>query len=130
MVARPRILLVDDDDGFRALVTRAVRNSYLILPACDGQEGYNKAVELRPDVILLDMGIPGWDGMKTLREIRKSATLQDVPIMALTADNRKETVASVLRAGADDYTLKETFHNDHEAFKTKLSQLVVRSVGG
>ena len=128
MAPKKRILLVDDDDGFRAIVTRSLRARYIILPASEGEEAFNKAFELRPDVILLDMGMPGWDGMKTLQEIRKSPNLRSVPVMALTADNRKETVQSVLSAGADDYTLKELFHDNETAFRTKLEQLVARKV--
>ena len=51
-----------------------------------------------------------------------------MPVMALTADNRKETVQSVLSAGADDYTLKEIFHDNQTVFRTKLEQLVSRKV--
>ena len=60
--------------------------------------------------------------------IRESTDLQDVPVMALTADNRRETVQFVLSAGANDYTLKAIFHDNQNTFLTKPARLVVGSV--
>jgi len=124
MSQKKRILVVDDDDGFRALVTRSLRNTYIVLPASDGEEAFDKALELRPDAILLDLDMPGWDGVKTLREIRRSPALRNVPVVALSADHRRETIQSVIIEGASDYLLKEAFHSDPGTLPTKLRQLV------
>ena len=123
MPLKQRVLLADDDGGFRAIVTHALRDEYVVQTACDGQEAFLKAVETRPDVILLDLGMPGWDGLETLQELRRSPIVQGVPVMALTGDNRKQTVHAVIKAGANDYTLKETFHESPNAFRKKLKQL-------
>jgi CheY-like chemotaxis protein len=124
MAPRPRVLVVDDDSVFRELVKRSLSARYIILPAQDGEEALDKAFELRPDVILLDMSMPGWDGIKTLQEIRKAPDLMGVPVIILTADNRRDTVLSMMSFGVNDYTLKDTFHDDPKTLATKLERLL------
>lgn len=90
--------------------------------ASDGQEGYHKAVEHRPDVIVIDIQMPGWDGLETLAAIRKNPTLKTVGVIMLTGDSSRDTVIAAIQAGANKYVIKTTF--SREDFLAKLKKLL------
>jgi CheY-like chemotaxis protein len=120
--ATTRVLIIDDDPLIRTLLVTALRKDCLVGVAADGAEGFDKALALRPDVAVIDVNMPGWDGLKTVEEFRASAVLRDVKIIMLTADASKQTVMAAVRAGANDYLIKTAFSKAD--FYQKLNKLL------
>lgn len=103
-MSSPKILVIDDEAGIRNLVSAYLeKENYQVTTAFDGPGGLQAAREIRPDVIILDIMLPGLDGIELLRELRKES---DVYVIMLTA--RAEEVDKIvgLRVGADDYLTK------------------------
>jgi two-component system, OmpR family, response regulator MtrA len=99
-----RILLVEDDPSIRELTERGLRNAgFEVLTAADGDEGLERFHHDRPDAVVLDIMLPGRDGLEVCREIRAASA---VPVVMLTA--RADTIDVVvgLESGADDYVTK------------------------
>jgi CheY-like chemotaxis protein len=118
---RRHILVVDDDPLFRSLMVGVLRRDFQITVATDGADGFYRALDHKPDVTVLDLQMPGWDGLKTLRAFRAHPKLADVKVMVLTSDSSRETVLAAIHAGADDYTIKTAFSRDE--FRQKLDRL-------
>lgn len=118
---RRHILIVDDDPLFRSLMVGVLRRDFEVTVACDGADGFYRALDHKPDVTVLDLQMPGWDGLKTLRAFRAHPSLADVRVMVLTSDSSRETVLAAIHAGADDYTIKTAFSRDE--FRQKLDRL-------
>ena len=118
---RRHILVVDDDPMFRGLMVSVLRRDFDVAIACDGADGFYRALDRRPDVLVLDLQMPGWDGLKTLRAFRSHPLLADIKVMVLTSDSSRETVLAAIHAGADDYTIKTAFSRDE--FHDKLDRL-------
>ena len=105
MSERPNVLVVDDDRDILALLEfRLRRDGYDVLIARDGDEALALAVEHRPAAAVLDVAMPGLDGLALAREIR--AELTDTRLLFLTARARREDIEAGLAAGADDYITK------------------------
>jgi DNA-binding response OmpR family regulator len=99
-----RVLLADDDRDVRTLVrTLLQRAGHHVDEAADGKECLRLLYERRPDLVVLDLGMPALDGWKTLERIRDVA---DVPVLLLTARGDELDRVRGLRAGADDYVSK------------------------
>ena len=107
-----RVLIIDDDQFIRSLVTAMLRSEYLASVAVDGMEGFKVAVENPPDLIIVDLEMPGWNGLETMKNLRSHATLQRTPVMVLTADASRETVMEAIKMGADDYLIKTSLSRD------------------
>lgn len=99
-----RILLAEDDpDIAMALATMLRQASHETRHAPDGPTALREAYDFRPELVLLDIGLPGMDGWEVLSRIRD---LSDVPIVLLTAADREQDKVRGLRSGADDYLTK------------------------
>jgi DNA-binding response OmpR family regulator len=100
-----RVLLVEDDHDISEPLARALtREGYEVLAAADGRLALESVIDAPPDLIILDIGLPGMDGLDVCRHVREIRP--QVPILMLTArDGELETVAG-LDAGADDYVTK------------------------
>jgi len=100
-----RVLLVEDDRDIAEPLARALtREGYDVTAAGDGRVALNEVLDCPPDLIILDIGLPGMDGLDVCRHVRD--VRPQVPILMLTArDGELETVAG-LDAGADDYVTK------------------------
>lgn len=119
-MSRPRVLVIDDDPLFRSLLTSMLRKEYLVSVACDGAEGYYKALEQPPALAIVDIQMPGWDGLKTLKAFRSHHLLAHVPVMMLTSDSSRQTVMAAIQGGARDYVIKTTLSRDD--FLQKVSR--------
>lgn len=85
---------------------RLERRGYEILVAFDGAEGVAKAGSEKPDLIVMDMSLPGVDGWEAARTIKGNAETRDIPIIALTAHAMGKDRDTALEAGCDDYDSK------------------------
>jgi len=117
--------VIDDDPLFRSLIVSLLRKDCIVGVASEGSEGFYKALEHPPDVALIDVQMPGWDGLKTLKAFRGHPALADVRIMMLTSDASKETVLAAINGGSNDYVIKTSFSKDD--FRQKLNRLAPRS---
>lgn len=103
-MAGSRILVVDDDDDIRGLVrTLLERAGYEVSDASDGREGLRELFAGSPDLVILDVAMPGLDGWATLERIRE---VSDVPVLMLTARDAELERVRGLKGGADDYVIK------------------------
>ncbi len=101
------ILIVDDDPGARNILeTLLIRDGYKLVFSESGQETLALLETLRPDVILLDIMMPGLDGFEVCRRIRQTPKIAEVPIIMVTALDDIEARVEGLEAGADDFTTK------------------------
>jgi DNA-binding response OmpR family regulator len=103
-MTRARVLVIDDDGDIRALVAGLLdRAGYEVNEASDGRDGLRSVFSDRPDLVVLDVTMPGLDGWATLERIRE---LTDVPVLMLTARSDELEKVRGLKAGADDYMTK------------------------
>jgi DNA-binding response OmpR family regulator len=100
-----RIMLVEDDEAISAVVTRMLRAEGLeVRSLSDGESALSEARMYKPDVVLLDLGLPGIDGVEVMRSLREQGN--ETAIIALTARDASESRVEGLDAGADDYVVK------------------------
>ncbi|MFO7982147.1 MAG: response regulator transcription factor [Desulfuromonadales bacterium] len=105
-MAKKRILIVEDEEDILALVHyNLVKEGYDVECVNSGEEGYQKAHSL-PDLILLDLMLPGIDGLEVCRRLKKEPETKSVPIIMLTAKGEESDVVAGLELGADDYIAK------------------------
>jgi len=101
------ILVVDDEPDISALVAyHLARESYRVRTASSGPEALRAAEVERPDLIVLDLMLPGMSGLNVLEELRKRPETQDIPVILLTARKEEQDRIAGLRLGADDYVSK------------------------
>lgn len=99
-----RILVVDDDNEILAMLSRGLKfEGYEVETAEDGEKALNRFRESAPDLVLLDVMMPGMDGLEVAREMRK---MRDTPVLMLTAKDAVTDKVAGLDAGADDYVVK------------------------
>ena len=100
-----RVLIVDDEPGMRGYLQTALEvESFQVEAAASGEEAVEKIQKNPADVVLLDMVLPGWDGLETLRRIRRISPFIRVVMISCVRDTRK--VAQAMRLGAQDYLSK------------------------
>lgn len=106
-MAKKRILVVDDEPELvKAIQIRLQQAGYESLVACDGQEGLDKARKEKPDLILLDIMMPGMDGLQALAKLKEEATTKSIPVVMLTAKSQADDIDSAIKLGAVDYVVK------------------------
>lgn len=99
-----RVLVVDDDDTVREVLRRYLtRDGHEVIEAADGISGLNLVRSQHPDLLVLDLMLPGMDGLEVCREIRKTSA---VPVIMLTALGEESDRVVGLEYGADDYVVK------------------------
>lgn len=107
-----RILVIDDHTLFRVGLQGLLehRGIQVVAAVGDGQEGLALAEQLRPDVVLLDMRMPGMDGLGVLRHLRQSGL--KMPIAMLTTSSNEQDLVEALRSGAQGYLIKDMEPDD------------------
>jgi two-component system KDP operon response regulator KdpE len=99
-----QLLVVEDDELVRGALMRALRQrGHTVTSAATAMSGLQEAVDSRPDLVVLDLGLPDLDGAQLLRMIR---AVSAVPVVVATARDDDASIVSALDAGADDYVLK------------------------
>jgi two-component system KDP operon response regulator KdpE len=103
-VVKPTVLIIDDELQIRRLLRVCLdANGYRVLEAATGQEGISEAAQHRPDVVVLDLGLPDMDGVTVLKRLREWSK---VPVVVLSVRDREEDKVKALDNGADDYLTK------------------------
>ena len=106
----PKILVVEDDKFLRDLLSRKLQDEDLtIVAAVDGEEGAKKAEEEMPDLMLLDLILPGINGFDVLKKIKDNPKTSGIPVIVLSNLGQKEDVERALSLGAKDYLIKANF---------------------
>src|SRR6202158_3573416 len=98
------VLLVDDESRIRNLLTWTLEGHFQVLTAADGLTALETAREVKPDLYLLDVGMPGMNGIELCRRLRAEDVIS--PILMLTGFSGEEDKVAGLEAGADDYQTK------------------------
>jgi twitching motility two-component system response regulator PilH len=102
-----KILIVDDSATTRELITNALRNKgFQIVTASNGEEALDKAKRELPDLILLDVVMPGQNGFQVCRQLKTSDITKAIKVILVTSKNQKSDRFWGLKQGADDYLVK------------------------
>ncbi len=102
-----RILVIDDSDDSRDLIGRFLEKAgYEVMAATDGQDGLTKALAAEPDLILLDIMMPGMDGYEVCETLKKEARTRDIPVIFLSALGESRDKIRGLEIGGADYITK------------------------
>jgi CheY-like chemotaxis protein len=111
-----RILIIDDDvDTLRLVGLMLQRQGYKITAATNGEQGLEKSVEEKPDLILLDIMMPDMDGYEVARRLRDNTKTADIPILMFTAKTQLDDKVAGFEVGADDYLTKPTHPSELQA---------------
>jgi CheY-like chemotaxis protein len=102
-----KVLLVEDNEMNRDMLSRRLeRKGYEVIIAIDGAEGVAMGLEIKPDIILMDMSLPIIDGWTATQQLKTNPQTQSIPIIALTAHAMAGDREKALAAGCDDYDTK------------------------
>jgi two-component system, cell cycle response regulator DivK len=106
-----KILIVEDIDLNVDLLVQLLEDKYELVIANDGETGLKLAQQERPDLILMDLSLPGLDGWEATRRLKANTRLNHVPVIALTAHAMPSDEAKIRAAGCDDYLAKPLNEN-------------------
>jgi CheY-like chemotaxis protein len=102
-----KILLVEDNEMNRDMLSRRlIRRGFQVVFAMDGQQGVDLARSERPDIILMDMSLPGIDGWEATRRLKADDATRGLPVIGLTAHAMSGDREKAIEAGCDDYDTK------------------------
>jgi two-component system cell cycle response regulator DivK len=101
-----KILIVEDVDFNRDLLTQLLEEEFELIAAADGQAGIAAAERERPDLILMDLSLPVIDGWEATRRLKAHADLSSIPIIALTAHAMRGDEAKARASGCDEFLTK------------------------
>src|SRR3989344_5852642 len=105
-----KILIIEDDKFLRELIAQKVlKEGYLVTEAVDGEDGAKKAKEEVPNLILLDLILPGIDGFEVLTKVKEDRTTAQIPVIIFSNLGQKDDVEKGLKLGAIDYLIKAHF---------------------
>ena len=103
----PSVLLVEDSEAIRTAFTILLEETgYLVHAAEDGHEAVRTATEHEPDLVLLDMGLPGMDGLDVVRTLKAQPSTAAIPVIALTGRDDSGSRRACMQAGCAEYILK------------------------
>jgi len=105
-----KILIIEDDKFLRKVISKKLAGEgYDIVEALDGEEGLKSAQDEKPDMILLDLILPGIDGFEVLARIKQDSSIAGIPVMILSNLGQKEDIDKGMKMGAVDYLIKAHF---------------------
>jgi DNA-binding response OmpR family regulator len=120
-----QVLIIEDDDRIRPLLMRSLdQRGYAVDSAVTGMEGLQRAIETRPDLVILDLGLPDVDGTQVLTMLR---AVSEVPVIVASARDDDPSLVGCLDAGADDYVVKPYTTAQLEA---RIRAVLRRTAGG
>lgn len=119
-----KILYVEDnDDNVYVINNRFTRAGHTVLVAGDGQQGVDMAIAERPDLILMDLSLPGLDGWEATRRLKAAPETKGIPVIALSAHAMTGDREKALEAGCDDFDTKPI---DFARLRDKIDALLRR----
>lgn len=122
------ILIVEDNEASRDALARLLeRRSYSVLMAVDGHDGVARAREKQPDLILMDLGMPGMDGWDATAQLKLDPETRHIPIIVLSAHAMPNDRHQALAAGGDDFDSKPV---QFERLLAKIEVLLSMAPGG
>lgn len=119
---RPRVLAVEDDPDYQILLREWLTKDYDLVLLPDGEELADEVGFMHPDALVLDIGLPGPDGLLLCEELRHHAATSRVPILVLSARDDDEAFAQSLSAGASAYLNK--LDTTEESLKRTIDELL------
>ena len=115
------ILIIEDDKFLRELICRKLINEHFKTEeAIDGEEGLKKLQEVKPDLILLDLILPGLDGFEVLSRIKDNPSISSIPVLILSNLGQKDEIEKGLKLGAADFLVKAHFTPEEIIDKIKI----------
>ena len=120
------ILVVEDNEPSRDVLSRRLeRRGYRVLLAADGQQAVSNARTALPDLILMDLGLPGIDGWEATRRLKADATTRHIPVIVLSAHAMTNDREMALAAGGDEFDTKPV---RFEQLLVKIASLLAKAV--
>jgi DNA-binding response OmpR family regulator len=104
---RAKIMVVDDEPNIiQTLQDRLEMNDYTVISACNGKEGLDRAINEKPDIILLDVIMPIMDGHEMLERLRKTEAGKNIAVIMLSARSQTDDITRASSCGIEDYIIK------------------------
>jgi two-component system, cell cycle response regulator DivK len=120
-----KILIIEDTENNRILLTRRLKpKGYEIATAEDAEKGLEMVAAGKPDLILMDVGLPGMNGWDATRQLKGNPETKAIPVIALTAHAMDGDREKALAAGCDDYEIKPI---DFTRLFSKIDELLARA---
>lgn len=105
-----KILIIEDEKDLRFFLATTLKSEgFEIIEAIDGETGIEKAKKEKPDIILLDLLLPGIDGFEVLSQLKKDEELEKIPVFVLSNFDQEEKKEKSFKLGAVDYLVKANF---------------------
>jgi len=105
-----KILIIEDDKFLRELISqKLVKEGYEISEAVDGEKGIEAVIKEKPDLVLLDLILPGINGFEVLARIKSDPKVSQIPVIILSNLGQKDDIERALKMGATDYLIKAHF---------------------
>jgi two-component system phosphate regulon response regulator PhoB len=106
-VVKTQILIIEDEEDIRELVRYNLeRENLAVTEAESGEAGLKSVSQKKPDMILLDLMLPGKDGLQICRELKQNDATRDIPVVMMTAKGEESDIVTGLELGAEDYIVK------------------------
>ena len=106
-MARSKILVVDDEEDILELLRfNLTKEGFAVVCAASGEEALKSALSNRPDLILLDLLLPGMDGLEVARRLKQDHSTKEIPVIMVTAKGEEADIVTGLEVGAEDYITK------------------------
>ena len=122
---RQKILIVDDEMATLLPLKRSLESEgYIVIEACDGYEAIKKSRSEMPELIILDLMMPGMDGIEVCNQLKKDSLTEKIPVIMLTAREEVRYKVEGLETGADDYVTKPFNLNE---LKARIRNILKRS---
>lgn len=124
----PKILIIEDDKFLRELIVKKIKSEgYEVLEAKDGDEGLIKFKEEKPNLVLLDLILPGIHGFDILAEVKNDPLISGIPVIILSNLGQRDDVEKGISLGAVDFLIKA--HFTPQEIITKIKQVLKSSPG-
>ena len=115
-----KVLIIEDDEFLRSLTAKRLeKEGYAVEVGVDGESGVAVAESKKPDLILLDLLLPGLDGFEVLKRVRSNEALKETPVIIFSNLGQKEDIERAKGLGANDFLIKANFTLDDVVGKIK-----------